>query len=133
MKIATVSMNVLNLEKMTDFYSKYFGAKVDDKYENFRTGYTYCFLSFEDGARLLLVSGSNIDAAEKKDNVAGFSRLSFAVDSAEKVQELATQIARDGLQVVSGFRMNGYGEYESRVLDPEGNEIEIATVGNDGK
>lgn len=133
MKIATVSMNVLDLDKVKDFYVKYFGAKVDDKYENFRTGYNYCFLSFDGETRLLLVSGNNIAESKKTDNASGFNRLSIAVDGADKVQELATQIARDGYQVVSGFRMNGYGEYESRVLDPEGNEVEIATVGNDGK
>ena len=133
MRIATISMNVTDLNKVKDFYAKYFGAKVDDKYENFRTGYTYCFLSFDNGARLLLVSGSNIVDRKREDNVAGFSRISIAVDGADKVQELATQIARDGFQIVSGFRMNGYGEYESRVLDPEGNEVEIVTVGNDGK
>lgn len=133
MKIATVSVNVLDLDKMKDFYTKYFDAKVDDKYENFRTGNQYCFLSFEEGARLLLVSASNIVESKKVDNAAGFSRISIAVDGADKVQELATQIARDGYQVVSGFRMNGYGEYESRILDPEGNEVEIVTVGNDGK
>ena len=127
MKIATVSVNVLDLDKMKDFYTKYFDAKVDDKYENFRTGNQYCFLSFEEGARLLLVSASNIVESKKVDNAAGFSRISIAVD------ELATQIARDGYQVVSGFRMNGYGEYESRILDPEDNEVEIVTVGNDGK
>ena len=133
MNIATVSMNVVDLDKVKDFYVKYFNAKIDDKYENFRTGYTYCFLSFDEGARLLLVSSSNIAEQKKQNNVAGFSRLSIAVDGADKVQELATQIARDGFQVVSGFRMNGYGEYESRVLDPEENEIEIVTVGNDGR
>ena len=79
------------------------------------------------------MSGNNIAGSKKTDNASGFNRLSIAVDGADKVQELATQIARDGYQVVSGFRMNGYGEYESRVLDPEGNEVEIATVGNDGK
>ena len=133
MKIATVSLNVINLDKMKDFYAKYFGAKVDDKYENFRTGYTYCFLSFDEGARLLLVSSANITENKRTDNAAGFNRISIVVDGAEKVQELATQLARDGFQIVSGFRMNGYGEYESRVLDPEGNEVEIATEGNNGR
>ena len=42
MKIAYVSMYVNDLDKMKDFFVKYFKATVNDKYENFQSGYTYC-------------------------------------------------------------------------------------------
>ena len=79
------------------------------------------------------MSSANIVDSRRDDNAGGLNRFSIVVDGADKVQELATQLARDGFQIVSGFRMNGYGEYESRVLDPEGNEVEIVTEVNDGR
>ena len=133
MKIAYVSMYVNDLEKMKDFFVKYFKATVTDKYENFQTGYTYCYLKFDEGSRLSLVSGSNIVDRPKQENLRGVNRFAIAVDSKETVQSITDQLANDGYQVVNGFRMNGYGEYESRILDPEGNEIEITTEGNEGR
>ena len=133
MKIAYVSMYVNDLEKMKEFFVKYFKATVTDKYENFQTGYTYCYLKFDEGSRLSLVSGSNIVDRPKQENLRGLNRFAIAVDSKETVQAITDQLANDGYQIVNGFRMNGYGEYESRILDPEGNEIEITTEGNEGR
>lgn len=133
MKIAYVSIYVNDLEKMKDFFVKYFKATVTDKYENFQTGYTYCYLKFDDGSRISLVSGSNMVERPKQENLKGLNRFAIAVESKEEVQAITDQIAKDGYQVVNGFRMNGYGEYESRILDPEGNELEITTEGNEGR
>ena len=133
MKIAYVSMYVNDLDKMKDFFVKYFKATVTDKYENFQTGYTYCYLKFDEGSRLSLVSGSNIVDRPKQENLRGLNRFAIAVSGKEEVQAITDQLAKDGYQIVNGFRMNGYGEYESRILDPEGNEIEITTEGNEGR
>ena len=126
-------MYVNDLEKMKDFFVKYFKATVTDKYENFQTGYTYCYLKFDEGSRLSLVSGSNIVDRPKQENLSGLNRFAIAVSGKEEVQAITDQLAKDGYQIVNGFRMNGYGEYESRILDPEGNEIEITTEGNEGR
>ena len=69
----------------------------------------------------------------KQENLKGLNRFAIAVESKEEVQAITDQIAKDGYQIVNGFRMNGYGEYESRILDPEGNELEITTEGNEGR
>lgn len=133
MRIAYVSIYVNDLEKMKDFFVKYFKATVTDKYENFQTGYTYCYLKFDEGSRISLVSGSDMVDRPKQENLKGLNRFAIAVDSKEEVQAITDQIAKDGYQIVNGFRMNGYGEYESRILDPEGNELEITTEGNEGR
>ena len=133
MKIAYVSIYVNDLEKMKDFFVKYFKATVTDKYENFQTGYAYCYLKFDEGSRISLVSGSNMVERPKQENLKGLNRFAIAVESKEEVQAITDQIAKDGYQVVNGFRRSGYGEYESRILDPEGNELEITTEGNEGR
>ena len=133
MKIAYVSMYVNDLDKMKDFFVKYFKATVNDKYENFQTGYTYCYLKFDEGSRLSLVSGPNIVEPQSQAIVRGLNRFAIAVNGKEEVQAITEQLQKDGYQIVNGFRMNGYGEYESRILDPEGNELEITTEGNEGR
>ena len=45
--------------------------------------------------------------------------------SEEKVNELTAKLADDGLKVLDGPRRTGDGYYESVVLDPENNRIEI--------
>lgn len=43
----------------------------------------------------------------------------------EAVDQLTTQLKQDGYTVISGPRVTGDGYYESCVLDPEGNQIEL--------
>ena len=79
------------------------------------------------------MSGPNIVEPQSQAIVRGLNRFAIAVNGKEEVQAITEQLQKDGYQVVNGFRMNGYGEYESRILDPEGNEIEITTEGNEGR
>ena len=55
----------------------------------------------------------------------GFAHLSFSVGSKEKVERLTQQMSIEGVPVVGQPRTTGDGYYESVVLDPEGNRIEI--------
>ncbi|MCI6715569.1 MAG: glyoxalase, partial [Lachnospiraceae bacterium] len=50
-----------------------------------------------------------------------------AVDGKDVVDELTAKLKNDGYEVISGPRTTGDGYYESCVLDPEGNQIEITT------
>jgi lactoylglutathione lyase len=45
------------------------------------------------------------------------------------VDALTARLARDGFTVLDGPRRTGDGYYESVVLDPDGNRVEI-TAGN---
>ena len=55
----------------------------------------------------------------------GYAHLSFSVGSKEGVDRLTQQMSDDGIQVVGEPRTTGDGYYESVVLDPEGNRVEI--------
>ena len=55
----------------------------------------------------------------------GFTHLSFSVSSKEEVDRLTQQMSSDGVSIVGQPRTTGDGYYESVVLDPEGNRIEI--------
>ena len=55
----------------------------------------------------------------------GFAHLSFSVGSKEDVDRLTQKMSDDGIQIVGQPRTTGDGYYESVVLDPEGNRVEV--------
>ena len=113
-----------------DFFVRYFGATANDGYHNQRTGFRSYFLTFEDGARLEVMTKPEVGgrASEGVDLSAermGFAHLAFSVGSAEEVDALTERLVSDGYAVLSGPRTTGDGYYESCVAGPEGNRIEI--------
>lgn len=125
MKIEHVALYVNNLEKARDFFVKYFGAVPNDGYHNPRTDFRSYFLTFEDGARLEIMTKPELSDSGDFLNRFGYAHIAFRVGSKEKVNLLTEQLKADGYPVLSGPRMTGDGYYESCVLGFEGNLIEI--------
>ena len=55
----------------------------------------------------------------------GLAHFSFSVGSKEAVLELTEQLRKDGFVIESEPRTTGDGYFESAILDPEGNIVEI--------
>jgi lactoylglutathione lyase len=55
----------------------------------------------------------------------GLTHLAVSVGSKQGVDELTIRLRQDGFEVVNGPRLTGDGYYESVVLDPDGNRIEV--------
>ncbi len=125
MRIEHIALYVTDLAAQRDFFIKYFGAKSNDGYHNPKTGLRSFFLTFENGARLELMSRPEVTDCEKPLYKSGYIHLAFSVGSKQKVDELTAKLKADGFEVISGPRTTGDGYYESCVLDPEGNQIEI--------
>ena len=184
MKIEHIAIWVKDIDKVCEFYRKYFGGVVHPIYHNPAKQFTSRFITFDDGARLEVMHRPDIDvgienvwtvtslqsnthrsANEKmraffrfltsavfhvKHAIAsvatgcshtgmtehehvghevsqhlGFTHLSFSVGSKEEVDHLTQQMFSEGVPVVGQPRTTGDGYYESVVLDPEGNRIEI--------
>ena len=53
-------MYVVELEKARDFFVKYLGGKSNDGYHNVKTDFRSYFISFEDGARVELMTKPEI-------------------------------------------------------------------------
>jgi lactoylglutathione lyase len=127
MKIDHIALWVTNLEGMKQFYTHYFGAVSNEKYINTTKQFESYFLSFETGARLELMKMSSIPPT-LNDCYAQFSGLihfAVSVGSEEQVNSLTEKFRKDGYQIMDGPRWTGDGYYESVVLDPEKNRIEI--------
>ena len=125
MRIEHVAMYVNHLEKEKEFFETYFGAKAGEKYIHEEIGFSSYFLKFQNGARLELMHNTEMDDAEKGRKRTGFIHIAFAVGGKETVDEITENLQRDGYEVISVPRTTGDGYYESCVLDPEGNQIEI--------
>ena len=55
----------------------------------------------------------------------GYIHLAFSVGSEAVVEALTKRLQEDGYEILDGPRRTGDGYYESVVLDPEKNRIEI--------
>jgi len=127
MHIEHIAIWTNSLEQMREFYEIYFQARAGSKYRNLAKQFESYFLDFSSGARLELMTRPGIaDAINKNGEVfIGYSHLSFACESEEIVDELTDRLQKDGYRVVDGPRRTGDGYYESVVIDPDGNRIEI--------
>jgi lactoylglutathione lyase len=127
MKIEHLAMWVHDLKGMKTFYQTYFGGRAGDRYHNPRKEFTSYFLSFSDGCRLELMHKTGISAPTPSENPpqSGLIHFAVSVGSKEQVDALTERLRTDGYSVLGEPRTTGDGYYESVVLDPEHNQIEI--------
>ena len=126
-KIEHIAVWAKDLELMRHFYEKYFGATSNEKYTNEKKKFSSYFLSFSNGARLELMHKPGIPENANDHVVQNLGLIHFAVSvgNKERVDELTEQLKADGFEIVGEPRWTGDGYYESVVLDPENNRIEI--------
>ncbi len=116
-----------NLERARRFYETYFEAEAGPRYENQQNRFTSYFLHFASGARLELMHTPTIEPTPRADaaEVYGYAHLAFSVGSKREVDALTERLRRDGYDIVGEPRQTGDGYYESVVLDPDNNRVEI--------
>ena len=125
MKIEHVALWTQQLEVMRAFYEQFFDGRSSPRYHNQKTGFTSYFLSFESGARLELMQRPDIRGAVSATEQMGFTHLAMSLGSETAVDALTDQLQEAGYQVISQPRTTGDGYYESVILDPDGNRIEL--------
>lgn len=116
-----------DLEKVCAFYEKYLGAAIGQLYENPSKGFSSRFATFETGARLEIMTTSSLNLERFAPGVQrhGLTHIAFSLGSETAVDELTARLGSDGHAILDGPRRTGDGYYESVVLDPEGNRIEL--------
>ncbi len=128
MNIEHIALWTTNLEELRAFYMTYFAANSSEKYINQEKGFESYFLAFPSGeTRLELMRVPDIKEIQTDGYsvYAGYIHLAISVGSVEKVNELTEKLREDGLKVIGEPRYTGDGYYESVILDPDSNQIEI--------
>jgi lactoylglutathione lyase len=127
MHIEHIAFWTNQLEQLKVFYESYFQAKAGTIYINPGKHFESYFLSFSTGARLELMYQKDIQnkRPEPRMQSIGYTHLSFATGSVQGVDELTNRLHKDGFLVLNSPHHTGDGYYESVVLDPDGNQIEI--------
>jgi lactoylglutathione lyase len=127
MIIHHIALWTSDLERMKEFYVKYFGAVAGHKYTNPIKQIETYFLSFEGEAKLEIMHRQSL-IQPRNEPVApevGYVHLALAIGSRGKVDQAAARFKAEGLPVLDGPRLTGDGYYEFTSLDPDGNRIEI--------
>jgi len=126
MKINHIAIWTNDLEKLRAFYQKYFEMKCGNKYVNVNKGFSSYFLSFENGPSIEIMTREDIEnlAGENKQTV-GFAHIAISVGEKALVDILTERLRLDGYRIKGNPRTTGDGFYESVILDPDGNHIEI--------
>ncbi len=125
MVIEHIALFVNDLEKARDFFVKYLNGTSDEGYYNPKEEFRSHFITFDDGARLEIMSKPGVDDDDKGKERTGYDHLAFSVGSKERVDELTKQLNDAGYEVLRGPRTTGDGYYESCIVAVEGNRIEI--------
>jgi len=124
MHIEHAALWTKDLQRLATFYVEYFEAVMGQSYFNPRRQFASNFLSFSSGARLELMSLPELAEPVEGPRVGG-AHLAFATGSEAQVDALTARLRAAGYTVVDGPRRTGDGYYESVVLDPDGNRVEI--------
>lgn len=126
MKIEHIAIWVKDLEKMKDFYTRYFEMNCNEKYTNEMKKFSSYFLSFESGTRIEIMHKPGIsDQQNDCSELYGLAHFAVSVGNRVKVDQLTENLRRDGIQIVGPPRVTGDGYYECIFQDPEGNLVEI--------
>jgi lactoylglutathione lyase len=125
MKIEHIALWTRDLERLRAFYEKYFDARSNTRYVNAGKQFESYFLSFPQGPRLEIMASPHSQQRQGNIPMTGYAHIAFSVGSREQVDTLTRQLLEAGSPLLDGPRMTGDGYYESVILDPDGNRIEI--------
>ncbi|MGL4907916.1 MAG: VOC family protein [Bacteroidales bacterium] len=127
MKIDHIAIWTEDIESTKNFYQVYFGMLCSEKYVNPSKGFSSYFLSFQGAStRIEIMHRPDILAGSKQRAAfMGLTHFAISVGSEARVNELTEQLRADDYTIVAEPRRTGDGCYESVVLDPEGNHVEI--------
>lgn len=124
MTIDHIALWTKDLDKMKDFYSKHFDCKVSERYDNKLKQFSSYFLSFPIGSRIELMKRNDIIETIDVEKI-GLAHFAICVGTPEKVDSMTKYLEESGVHISGYPRTTGDNYYESVILDPEGNKVEI--------
>lgn len=124
MHIDHIAIWTNDLERLKDFYSNFFNCRVSERYDNKLKQFSSYFLFFHDGARIEIMKRTDITEGLEKEKI-GLAHFAIVVGTKDHVDNLTKTFEQAGVIVESYPRTTGDGYYESVILDPDNNKIEL--------
>ncbi|NDW19389.1 glyoxalase/bleomycin resistance/extradiol dioxygenase family protein [Dysgonomonas sp. 216] len=129
MEIEHLAIWVDDIELMRQFYMEYFDVICGEKYVNTKRNYTSYFLSFgENKSRIELMHIPDVLEPTSRGQMKGFAHFAISVGGKDIVDTLIEKLRKNGYTIAGEPRTTGDGYYESVVLDPEGNYVELVAA-----
>lgn len=126
MHIHHIALWTTRLEELKDFYITYFHGTANEKYVNPAKGFESYLVSFEEGSALIeIMRKTDVTTPADPTTHIGLAHFSVSAGSKEAVLELTERLRKEGYTVAGEPRTTGDGFFESAVLDPDGNLVEI--------
>lgn len=124
MKITHLALWTETLEKIKQFYITYFDGNCNEKYTNPTKGFESYFIRFDGDVSIEIMQSVNVSKHIQEECI-GYCHLAFSLGSKIKVCELTERLRHDGYTIAGEPRITGDGYFESVILDPDGNRIEL--------
>lgn len=126
MRLEHVALWTADLERLRGFYEGHLGATAGPLYRSTnQVGFCSYFLTFPGGgARVELMTRPELQGPAGAPH-AGYAHLALSVGSREAVDALTARLQAAGVPIASPPRQTGDGYYESVILDPDGNRVEL--------
>ena len=125
MTIEHIAIWTNNLEELRDFYCTFFDGKSNEKYFNPIRKFESYFITFSSGARLEIMRLPDLVTKENANTLVGLAHIAFKVKGNDEVDRLTKHFREQGITIAGEPRLTGDGYYESTLLDPDGNMIEL--------
>ncbi|MBN2527561.1 MAG: VOC family protein [Deltaproteobacteria bacterium] len=125
MKCHHIAFWTNDIEKLATFYKRYFEGHVLFRHsiDDFRC----IFMRICEGVLIEIMSRTGLSATNSHERV-GYSHLSLEVASRAEVNRLTEYFRGHNVPLVKDREQYDDGFYESAILDPDGNIIELAYI-----
>lgn len=124
-KLGHVVLNVRDLKKSVDFYTKMVGLTLSDYIED-QMAFLRCGEDHHDLALAQIPKDHELRESTYRPGRPGLEHFSYEVDSLEEIEEAAKYLQENGVDIVRGIGKHGPGENLFLVFkDPDGNYCEF--------
>ncbi len=124
MRIDHIALFTGQPENMLAFYKTYFNAVEHSTHFSERTGWRIWVLEFDKGSHLEIISTPGY-VQRPPERTSGYGHIALNAGGHEEIDFLTERLADDGYSIVSTPHITSEGHYESCVMDPDGNWIEL--------
>lgn len=125
MRLHHIAFWTRNIELLVEFYKRHFNGEVISQHEN--GDFKCVFIKICSSIIIEIMTRTNLHSFDKEERI-GYSHFSIEVDSKDEVNKLTDCFIEPNIPLQKNKEQYDDGFYESAVVDPDGNIIEIAYV-----